>query len=339
MKIKQLLTVLSLGLILTLMVGSTTLPGQPAAPSNPGGDRSSPPPAASLQLPLYFIANRGQVDANVAYYASLGGGTAAFAADGLRLALNGRMLRLRFPGAATTRPVGAEELRGKVNYFLTNDPAAWRTDVPTYRRVVYRNLYPGLDLAYAGREGRLEYTLVVAPGADLGRFRVAYEGADGLRVDERGDLLIALGGAELRETRPRAWQEIGGQRAAVEAAFALLDEQTVGLTVGDYDPAYPLLIDPVLEYATFLGGGQEDAGQDVAVDGAGNLYAVGWTDSDDFPTTPGSYQPQGSNTTVVVKIDPTRSGADSLVYATYLGEHSGGYGIAVDGAGNAYITG
>jgi len=337
---------LVLSLVLTLLIGcapQTRLNQAPTADSDPGAALGKGALGAFAQLSLYFIANQGQWDEGIAYSVQGGDYSIAFAAAGVVISLGETILRARFVGAGAARPVGVEEGATKVNYLIGDDPAGWHTNVSTYGKVVYPDLYPGIDLHYAGQNGALKYTLIVGPGADISQFRLSFEGADELRIDGRGDLLILADGRELRDTNPYAYQEIDGRRVEVDVAFALSDSHTCGLVVqGDYNPRFPLVIDPTLEYGTYLGGGRDDVGRDVVVDDAGNVYLVGTTYSTDFPTAnPYLTTNQGYGDAVVVKIDVTQSGADSLVYATYLGGGGGdeGEGIGVDGSGNVYVTG
>lgn len=337
---------LALSLTLMLLVGCVpqTHSGQtPKADGDPRATLGKRALGAFAQLPRYFIANQGQWDENIAYYLQGGGRAIAFAADAVTISLGEAILRTRFVGAEAAQPVGVEEMATKVNYIIGSDPAKWRTNIPTYGKVAYHDLYPGIDLYYTGENDALKYTLVVEPGTDVSQFRMAFEGTDALRVDETGDLLILLAGGELRDARSYAYQVIGGRRVEVDVAFVLHDSHTYGFAVrGGYDPRYLLVIDPTLEYGTYLGGGKEDQGRGVAVDDAGNVYVVGTTSSTDFPTaSPYLGANQGYNDAVVAKIDVTQSGAASLVYATYLGGSEGdtGEGIGVDGSGNAYVTG
>ncbi len=339
-------------LVLTLLAG-LTLPANAAPSAHPLKPLSQPGDEALQQrafetyarLPLYFVANRGQLDERVGYYVQGGGHAIYFTAEEMVMALPQTTLRLRFVGAnAATQLLGAEKRAAKVNYFIGNDPQKWRTDIPTYGEAVYRDLYPGIDLRYAGQTGALKYTFVVHPGADVSQIRLAYQGADALSLDERGDLVIQAAGGELRDTRPYVYQEIGGRQVEVETAFALYDWHVYGFAVqGDYDPRHPLVIDPVLLYSTYLGGSGDDKGWDIAVDEAGHAYVTGETTSLLFPTKNYYDNSLGDGTDAfVTKIDTTQSGAASLVYSTYLGGTTSSdysYGIAVDGAGHAYVTG
>ncbi len=351
-------------LVLTLLVGfvPSLAPSMEAAQAPPGAWHNSERQLtfsagsarpldkqrtidAYLNLPLHFIANQGQVDERVGYYVQSSGRSIYFTAEEVVVALDETVLRLRFVGAKATPPLGAEKRAAKVNYLVGNDPARWQTDIPTCGQVVYHDLYPGIDLRYGGQTGALKYTFVARPGADVSHIRLAYGGAAGLRLDEEGNLLILAARSELKDTKPYAYQEIGGRRVEVDVEFVLRGVRTYGFAVqGAYDPRYPLVIDPtLLLYSTYLGGSEDDRGYSIAVDGAGNVYVTGQTSSTNFPTQ-NAYRGTfggGSVDAFVTKIDITKSGAASLVYSTYLGgefeDH--GRGIAVDGAGNAYVTG
>ncbi len=345
---KYLIALLSI-VLLTPWVGSA--PPMEAAQSPPVSSDSTSEALKQramdvyLNMPLYFVANQGQVDESVGYYAQGGGHSLYFTAEEVVMALEETTLRMRFVGANATSPVGAEQAAAKVNYFIGSDPAQWQTDVPTYGQVVYHNLYPGVDLRYGGQAGALKYTFVVQPGADVSQIRLAYGGAAGLRLDEAGNLLILAGGRELKDARPYAYQEIGGRRVEVETEFVLHGVRTYGFAVQSaYDPRHPLVIDPVLItllYSTYLGGSGFDEGKSIAVDGAGNVYVTGRTSSTDFPTKNAYQGDQGDADAFVTKIDPAQSGAASLLYSTYLGGSNmdEGNSITVDESGHAYVTG
>jgi hypothetical protein len=265
---------------------------------------------------------------------------AYFAADEIVFEVQGATVRLRFEGARGEPLLeGLDPQPGRANFLLGSEPARWRTNVPTYAGVAYRELYPGIDLRYGSSGSRLKSEFVVAPGADPQRIQVVYAGIDGLRLDTDGALILATGAGQLREEAPEVHQEIGGQRIRVPAAYRQLNELSVGFELGPYDRTQPLFIDPVITYATYLGGSQFDGATAIAADAAGNAYVTGWTESADFPTSSllqGSHR--GSTDVFVAKLN---AAGNALVYCTYLGG-SGldlAYGIAVDGAGNAYVTG
>ena len=291
-------------------------------------------------LPLGFEANRGQADRAVKYLSRGPGYTLLLTSSEAMMALrDGPAVRMRWTGAnARSKVEGLERLPGQTNYFLGSDPSRWRTGVPSFRKVRYPGLYPGIDLVLYGQQGRLEYDWVVSPGADLGAVRLEFAGAE-TRVDERGDLVVKVSGAELRHQRPRIYQEADGARKALPGGYRLLGDGQVGFEVEGYDPGLPLVVDPVLVFSTYLGGSSSETGHGVAVDGAGNVYVTGETWSTDFPMVQ-AYQTKlgGTRDAFVTKLNASGS---ALVYSTYLG---GGnvevaYGIAVDDAGSAYVAG
>src|SRR5437016_2944333 len=323
------------------------------------------------KLPVYFEANRGQTDAQVKFL-SRGGRHVLFltpteavlvlttppqAADEKSPTRGGKpgrleegtrtVLRMTFAGGnPMPRLAGLDELPGKVNYFIGDDAAKWRTNVPTYARVHYQDLYPGIDLIYYGNPRQLEYDLVVRPGADPGRIVLGFQGADKLEVDADGDLVFHTAGAAIRQRKPVIYQEVDGLRRDIAGGYVLRETRTVGFKVDTYDPSRPLIIDPVLFYSTYLGGSAQDVGNGIAVDTSGSAYVTGVTSSGlaattSFPTTPGTLAPSyigGSSDAFVTKLTTTGS---ALVYSTYLGGSGSdfGFGIAVDGSGRAYVTG
>ncbi|HEV8306236.1 MAG TPA: SBBP repeat-containing protein, partial [Methylomirabilota bacterium] len=364
-------------LLLPSLVGAW--PGlSPAMSSPPSAPDSSASRVGIVEgygrLPLAFEANRGQTDPRVDFLARGRGYTLFLTPTEAVLVLKatpGRsrpaspaegdavlgpaagVVRMKLVGAnSSPRVVGLDALPGRVHYFLGNDPTRWRTDIPTYARVRYDEVYPGVSLVYYGRQGQLEYDLVVAPGADPAPIRLAFEGAEGLALEAGGDLVVRTAHGELRLHAPVVYQEVQGTRVPVPARFTLVSEPcpaaechvaplTVGVAVAAYDSRHPLVIDPVLIYSTFLGGSGADEGFGIAVDAAGSAYVTGWTASASFPTTAGALDTTfngGSADAFVTKLNSTGS---ALVYSTYLGGsgEDKSQAIAVDAAGNAYVTG
>lgn len=234
---------------------------------------------------------------------------------------------------------GLDELPGKVNYFLGNDSAKWRSNVATYAKVEYQGVYPGIDLVYRGDQRELEYDFVVAPGANPSVISLDFQGADELDVDAQGDLVIQTAvGRILQLRQPLVYQEVAGARQRIPAVY-IFNNNRVSFRIAAYDTAKALVIDPVFAYSTRLGGSDDDAGYAIAVDAGGNAYVTGDTESLDFPCAKPLQRASGGSTDVfVAKLSADGS---TLLYSTYLGGSGAdvGYGIALDPAGNIYLTG
>jgi Beta-propeller repeat len=306
--------------------------------------------AAYGKLPLSFEANRGQTDGQVKFL-SRGHGYGLYLTATetvLKLRNESSVLRMKFLGA-NPRPkvAGVDQLPGKTNYFIGGDPRKWRTNVPTYAKVKYEAVYPGVDVVYYGAQGReLEYDFIVAPGADPKAIRLSFEGANKLELNERGDLVLRLVDKPLHLRKPVVYQEKDGVKQEIASNYALAGEREVGIDVAAYDASRPLVIDPVLAYSTYLGGSGQDAGLEIAVNAHGSAFVTGLTTSLDFPTTPGAFDTthNGGYDAFVVKLNAAGS---ALVYSTYLGgrddeNYHGGVsygGIAIDENDQAYVTG
>jgi len=303
--------------------------------------------ALARQQPLVFEANHGQTDPQVHFVARGAGYTAFLTETEAVLVFAGgaehAVVRLKPVNASPTpHLVGDESLPGVANY--SQGVATASISAPTYARVRYGEVYPGIDLVYYGRLGELEYDFVVAPGADPGRIAMAFEGAERLEVGADGALVLRTAAGALRQSRPVVYQEVDGARRTVSADYVIDGDGRVGFRLGAYDASRRLVIDPVLSYSTYLGGSNDEgdslwgAAFGIAVDAAGNIYVSGTTSSVDFPTTPGAKRTlDGDQDAFVTKLSP--SGA--VLYSTYLGGPCGDVAndVAVDAAGNAYVTG
>jgi uncharacterized repeat protein (TIGR01451 family) len=368
-------------LVVWLVLLALVVPSRLSGPASPAPDFAR---GLDLhRLPLSFVPNRGQTDPRVQFQAHAPGGTLFFTPNEVMLSLptagppsatddqaspsraarpssgpeHWSLLRLRFENAnPAPEIIGRQPLPGIANYFIHDDPAAWRSNLPTYGGIIYRDVYPGIDLSYdgtaqaGGSSFLLKGTYTVAPGADPGRIRWRYAGAAGVRVDETsGDLFISLvpsapgvaAGPEVVEHAPVAWQTIEGRRVPVSVRYALNPDGSISFALGGYDPAYALILDPTLSFSTYLGGSKSDAALGVAVDSQGNVYLTGQTASTDFPILNAAQPDFGGGSfgdVFVAKLDPT---ASTLLYATYLGGviYETGYSITVDAQGNAYVTG
>ena len=367
---------------------------------------SLPPSIANVQsnygqLPLSFEANQGQVNPQVQFLTRGRGHTLLLTPSDAVLMLrtdeskrtaevsearqvkpsssppapSHSVVRMTFEGAnPQAEVVGLDKLPGLVNHLIGDDPTKWRTNIPTYKKVEYKNVYAGIDLVYYGNHGQLEYDLIVAPGADPTQIRLAFEGSEQVEVDEHGDLAITVPQASrgaasgeaptLRLHKPVVYQrDEQGEKHFVDGTYALVVAETlsrhsasvvldssetpssliphVAFQLAAYDASKPLIIDPVLSWATYLGGSVNDVGYGIAVDAAGSAYVTGGTNSLNFPITAGGPVQSrccGPNDIFVTKLN---AAGTALVYSTYLGgsDEDLGRAISIDAAGSAYVTG
>jgi hypothetical protein len=303
--------------------------------------------AAYGKIPLSFEANQGQTDGRVQYLAHGPGYTLFLTPTAATLELaqstrvSGAVLDMQLVGARPDAPVrGLEEQRGTANYFIGNQPSDWHRDVATFGRVQYAGVYPGIDLVYYGNQQQLEYDFDVAPGANPGAITLTFPGATGIDLKAAGELVLHTAGGDVVQHAPVVYQDGPNGRQPVAGRYVLDGDGRVGFALGAYDATRTLVIDPTLAYSTYLGGNALDEGRAIAVDDAGDAYVTGYTTSTNFPTTPGAFQtePAGNADVFVAKLNDTGT---ALVYATYLGGRGAdeGWGIAVDAAGNAFVTG
>jgi len=239
----------------------------------------------------------------------------------------------------------ADRLAGSANY-LVGDRTTWRTGVAGFGRVRYQGVYPGIDFVFHGEEGKLEYDFLLAPHADPRKIRLELDGQSELRLSSDGDLIVATPEGEIRWKKPVIYQDVDGVRRTIEGKFAIRGS-AVQFELGPYDESRALVIDPTVKFSTYLGGENNEAARGVAMDGAGNIYLAGVSSSPDLPTL-SAYQPNFAGRTAlssgvfsgdgfVAKFSP----AGALIYLTYLGgsRDDGIAALAVDSAGNAYVTG
>jgi len=374
--------------------------------SSHGGDRprvggTNRDNAVFTSLPVAFEVNRGQADGRVRFLAHGTGYTLFLTATGATLSLptssalpfkglpdtNGRrgtgrdsrepagagvaVVQLRFAGGnPNTRVVGLDRLPGEVNYLIGRDPRGWRTDIPTYARVAYRDIYPGVSIVYHGTPRRLEYDVAAAPGANVDRIQLDVEGVKELRVDAAGALVLqTAAGSMVVVTKPLVYQQVDGHRRTIAGRYVLTGPHRVSFRVGRHDPARLLTIAPVLDTrpsgvtdinqgrssgtpgarlhtppglddATYLGGSNLEDCFGLAVDPAGDTFVTGQTGSTDFPTMRAVQARHGPGVSrvFVSKLNPSGT---ALLYSTYLGgsNYDSGQSIAVDRAGRAYVTG
>jgi len=364
---------LTLGMFLAMSIASHGQ--QSPRANNPEASEATSNHAAAVanygNLPLNFESNQGQSDPQVKFLSRGNGyslfltnraavlslskpspGNPALKGDGFsrRAGAQKKSGALAPEGSATksdtiqmqlanansdAQVTGADQLPGIANYFLGNDPAKWHTSVPTYAKVQYKNVYDGIDLVYYGNQRQLEYDFIVAPGKSPKQIQLHFAGAQKLVLDLNGDLEVIAANGQIAFHKPKIYQEKDGQRQPIEGSFKLLAENQVAFKIGQYDPSRALTIDPTLAYLTYLGGSSEDSGRAIASDSKGYAYIIGSTDSSDFPVTPGAFDTDSSDAdSFVTKLNPTGTG---LVYSTYF--DAGINAIAIDSAGNAYLTG
>jgi hypothetical protein len=291
-------------------------------------------PAAELA----FEQNLGQSDPRARFLAR-GRGYALFLTPSeavLAFPHAGPPLRMRLRGAQDATVAGEGPLPGTSHYFVGSDPARFRKNVPSFERVRYASVYPGIDLVFYGHEGELEYDFVVAPGRDPRRVSMDLSGVNAMRVDGQGNLVLATGAGPVVWRKPVAYQVWDGERRPVESRYVVRGKRRVGFQVAAYDRTRPLVVDPTLAYSTYHGGSGADIGHAIGLDEAGNAYVTGETGSVDFPGTGGPVQ--GLVDAFVTKLDPSGT---TRIYSVYLGGGGSdiGWGIAVDAGGSVYLTG
>lgn len=252
---------------------------------------------------------------------------------------------MSFKGANSDAQVeGADPLPGKVNYLIGNKQEDWHTDISTYAKVLYREIYPGIDLVFHGGQSQLEYDFVVAPGAGPRMIQLNFDGADHARLTKNGDLELSTRAGKIIQHKPVIYQQEGTKKHLIKGGYQLRGNTSVSFLIGDYDHSKPLIIDPTIVYSTVFSGTNGDEGRGVAIDGNGSAYVVGQTYSPDFTVVNPFQGRNGSADAFVSKL--SADGA-ALIYSTYIGGTNGGsyYGvtdgaaIAVDKDGYAYITG
>ena len=331
--------------LLRIIAGAAILLLAFVAAAASGAAETPPAPAdarlALGRIPVFFVPNRGQADNAVRFLGRGPGGTLLLYDDAALVVTTAAGIVLRqslVDGSRSVRVDAADPLGGRSHFYLDRAQDEWQTDVPHFSRVTYHDVYPGIDLVYHGKAGALQYEWTVTPGADPGSITLAMEGATRERLDEAGHLLLDTAAGTMRVARPVAYQVVGGTRRGVEAAYVLDPPDRVRYAIGAYDPRVPLVIDPILQASTYLGGDGLDIGYGIAVDSQRNVYVTGETRSPNFPLRNQVAGPGGDRDVFVAKLDPTLS---TLIYSTYLGGSGAdrGASIAVDPQGNAYVTG
>ncbi len=363
---------------ITLLSGSMGLAQVPTSDRTAAQNLSTRQVQADYgRPPLSFEANEGQAGSNVKFFARGSGYTVFLTAGQIVLALRpssvlsnaaanvptGAMdrktagtttnaanasprqetspavIQINLVGAVENPVIAGEDRQAvKVNYFIGNDPKKWQINVPAYRQVRYKNVYPGIDLVYYGNQSRVEHDFVISPGADPSQIQLDVKGTDHLSIASNGDLLLSKGNDEIRLQAPMCYQEFHGMRIPVTGQYSVENSARVVFKIGQYDKTLPLVIDPVLAYSTFLGGSGDDQAAGIVVDNAGDTYITGCTSSIDFPLASQNGPPPSGTNAFVAKLDATGS---NLVYADYIGgsSYDCSSALALDSSNDVFLTG
>ena len=291
------------------------------------------------RLPLVFEPNVGQASGDVQWISRTLDGTLLVKPAAITLVVRGgdtesKPVTMRLVGARpTSTPEGIDPLPSYSNYFVGSDRSQWRTRVPHYSKLKYKNVYPGIDLLYYGNDRRFEYDFVLAPGVSYSVIELAFDGADKLKVDGNGDLVIQAGGTAIRQFRPKVYQWIDGKQQPVAGGYRVSSGAHVQFALGRYDRSKPVVIDPVLQYSTYIGGTGHERGAAVAIDGSGAAYITGQTNSSDLRS---AFRDQavfrGKTDAMVAKLS---SFSEAVEWISYFGgtEQDQPTGIAVDASG------
>lgn len=307
------------------------------------------------QSPLSFEKNQGQTDKEVAFLLRGKGYQLFLAEQEAVLSLHvpkqksGAVLRSSLVGAATKPLITGEGLKpAKSNYFIGNDKKQWQQQVPNYAQVRYNEVYPGIDLLYYGKQNMLEYDFVLDPNIDYKQIQMRYKGAEQAKVDTDGALVLTLGDKEVRLQAPVVYQQLADKKQIVKSSYTLAkngQDWLVGFELGQYDQNKQLVIDPILDYSSYLGGIADETPGDIEIASNGDIVVTGMTESTDFPLTEGSYDIEGRPDVNDFLMDGfiSRFSADGkeLIYSTFIGGEWGEYfnGLALDSEDNAYVTG
>ncbi len=269
--------------------------------------RAATPVLQSMaNFPLAFEANAGQANPSVKFLARAGKSELLLTSHSVTVQSR-KSFGVKFAGSnAANEPQGIAPLPGQRNYIVGNDPTRWHTQVSTFRKVIYEDIYPGIDLTFYGNQSEFEYDFVVKPGSDPRAIRLGIKGARPL-ISGGGDLILKRGEDELIQRKPVIYQDIDGERRLIDGHYLLRRNREVTIEIGEYDPSKSLVIDPTLVYSTYLGGNGDDSGSSIAIDNSGNVYVAGTTASTNFPTRGAAFpNSKALNDIFVTKIDADR---------------------------------
>jgi RHS repeat-associated protein len=314
--------------------------------------------AAYGNLPLAFEENVGQSDARVKFLSRGPGYQLFLAQSSSTLALRSEegkqaALRLRFADANDDPAMtGLDRQPTTTNYLAGSDPSSWRTHVANFAKVRYEQIYPGIDAVYRASQGKLEYDLIVEPRADPSRVRLAFDGVEGLLLDENGALILRTAAGAIKQWKPVAYQHVDGMRKEVTASYRLIDGSRVAFELGAYDRDQTLIIDPVLVYSTYLSGTDDASGASaIAISRCGEAFVAGWTWATTYPTTTGAFDTMGEAQSRMGFVSKLNQSGTGLLYSTFvsgihfstangdIAQNTDLVSIAVDSTGHAYVAG
>lgn len=335
---------------------SRTQPGGPTAVNvdlHPTAEATERAGKVFGSIPLLFEANIGQAESDAQFVARGDGFGLMFKPDAVAMvvkaragdapsqtsaqalsASQGAVVHMKMAGANPNprlAPRGKQAVR--LNYMIGSDAANWQTDVPSYSELVYEQVYKGVDVRYYGNRRQLEYDFIIAPGIDPDCVRLDFEGCESVSVASNGDLILDTEAGSLRHNKPLVYQEVDGERREVAGSYSITAQGQVGFQLGEYDRSLPLVIDPVLEYSTYLGGNSNDFSKDLTIDSTGTAYIVGDSISPNFLANSSAL----NSDVFVARFTPT----GNMLNLTFFGGNANDFatGVAVDASGNVYMGG
>jgi hypothetical protein len=345
MKKSYLFKLLAVAFFASLLAGFALLKSQGV--SKPATKQTLTPEQkeklAKLSLP--FIENKGQYPEDVRFYAKTFGGTVFVTKNG-EIVYNlpkaeegGVALKEKLIDSSPKAVKGEEPSEAKVSYFIGNDPSKWKTGLKTYNVVSLGEVYKGIELKLKAYGNNVEKLFYVKPGSGPDAILLKVEGGEGIEIAQTGELVVKTPLGDVRFTKPVAYQEIDGKRRQIDVAYVKLSKDEYGFKVGEYDKTKELIIDPLLA-STFIGGSNDDSAYALTIDSSGNLYVTGQTWSNNYPTTPGSYD-RDYNGVSDVFVSKLNSDLTSLLASTFIGGSGNDYAhaLAIDSSGNVYVAG
>ncbi|KAF0247421.1 MAG: hypothetical protein FD167_3179, partial [bacterium] len=301
------------------------------------------------KLPLSFEANQGQADPKVKFFSRGRGYSLLLSEQETLLTLKNdakepnTFVRMQFLNSNPTAKIEPlNERLGKTNYFIGNNQENWHTNLPTYHKVKYSEVYPGIDAVYYGNQQQIEYDLILKPGADPKQISIKMDASNSapLEIDTEGNLVIQTDQGKLLKHKPIIYQEIEGEKQIIAGNYQLQGSNLIGFELGDYDTTKPLVIDPVFVYSTYFGTTDSERGYGITVDKVGNIYITGETISTTFPLK-NPIQTKGGDSSLEIFVTKLNSTATEILYSTYLAgnDTDRGFALLVDPQGNTYVTG